>query len=126
MTRTIITLAAIGSLALGAASMGKGRGEGGPRRGGDREGGPLSHLIDDLKLTPEQQAKVQPVVDQAKPQIRAIRMEAMQKTKAVADATLTQIRPMLTPPQQQKLDAIRKAHEDMREARKRMHEAKQQ
>ena len=60
-------------------------------------------LTQDLNLTPEQQTKVQPMIDQAKPQIAAIRREAMQKTKAVMD-TMTQIRPLLTPDQQKKLD----------------------
>jgi hypothetical protein len=43
-------------------------------------------LTQDLNLTPEQQTKVQPIVDQAKPKIAAIRREAMQKTKAVMDS----------------------------------------
>jgi len=80
-------------------------------------------MTETLKLTPDQQAKVQPILDQTKPQIVAIQQEAMEKTKAVMDKTMSQIRPLLTPEQQQKLDTMRKAHEDMRNARKELHDA---
>jgi Spy/CpxP family protein refolding chaperone len=86
----------------------------------------LERLSDDLNLSADQKAKVQPIVDQARPQIRAIHEEAMQKTKAIMDNTMTQIRPLLTPEQSQKLDAMQKAHEDMRNARKEMHDARGQ
>ena len=79
-----------------------------------------------LDLTPEQQAKIQPIIDQARPQIVAIHEEAKQKSKAVRDNTVAQIRPILTPEQQQKFDALQKAREDMRNARRAMREAKQQ
>lgn len=71
----------------------------------------MERLTKPLNLTPEQQAKVQPLVDQASPQIMAIHREAMQKTKAIMDRTMDQIRPMLTPEQQQKLDSMKQAHE---------------
>lgn len=84
----------------------------------------LERVSEDLNLTADQKTKVQPIVDQARPQIRAIREEATQKTKAIMDNTMTQIRPLLTPEQQQKLDAMQKAHEDMRNARKAMRDAR--
>lgn len=86
----------------------------------------LERLSDDLNLTADQKTKVQPIVDQARPQIRAIHEEAMQKTKAIMENTMSQIRPLLTPEQQQKLDAMQKAHEDMRNARKEMRDARAQ
>jgi hypothetical protein len=86
----------------------------------------LERLSEDLSLSADQKAKVQPIVDQARPQIRAIHEEAMQKTKAIMDNTMTQIRPLLSPAQQQKLDAMQKAHADMRNARREMHEARAQ
>jgi Spy/CpxP family protein refolding chaperone len=76
-----------------------------------------------LDLTAEQQAKVQPILDQAKPQIAAIHQEAMQKMHTVMNSTLSQIRPILTGDQQSKLDAIEKAHQDMLNARKQLHDA---
>ena len=89
-------------------------------------GNPLEHLTKELDLTADQQAKVAPIVDQAKPQIQAIHQEAMEKTRAVMENAGAQIRPLLTPPQQAKFDAIKKAHEDMMNAMKAMHQARQQ
>ncbi len=67
---------------------------------------------------------MQPIIDQAKPQIEAIHKEAMEKTHAIMENTGAQIRPLLTPQQQQKYDAMKKAHEEMRKAKEQMHEAK--
>ena len=87
-------------------------------------GSPLEHLTKDLNLTPDQQAKVGPIVDQAKPQIAAIHQDAMQKMKAVIENSVAQIRPLLTDAQQQKLDAMQKAHEDMFKAMQEMRDAR--
>lgn len=89
---------------------------------GWHRGNPLEKMTQTLNLTPDQQAKVQPIIDQAKPQLIAIHKEAMQKAKAVMDNAMTQIRPILTPDQQKKADDLRKAHEDMRNAMKRLHD----
>jgi Spy/CpxP family protein refolding chaperone len=86
-------------------------------------GNPLERISDTLTLTPEQKAKVQPIIDQAKPQIAAIHQEAMQKAKTVMDNTMAQIRPLLTAEQQKKADEIKAAHEQMRDAAKKLHEA---
>jgi Spy/CpxP family protein refolding chaperone len=128
MKRNIIALTAVCSLALGAFTIAQAHdpAEGGPSRhgkGGHRWGNPLGHLAEKLDLTADQKAKVQPIIDQAKPQIRAIHQEAMQKAKAVMDTTMAQIRPLLTPEQVTKLDAMKAAREKMREARKEMHDA---
>ncbi len=80
-------------------------------------------MTETLKLTPDQQAKVQPIVDQTKPQIIAIHQEAMEKTKAVMDKTMLQIRPLLNADQQKKLDALQKAHQELMNAMKELHEA---
>ncbi|MEN3370683.1 MAG: motif family protein [Verrucomicrobiota bacterium] len=92
-----------------------------------RDGGNiLEHMTKNLALTPEQQAKIQPILDQAKPQVIAARQEAMGKMKAIRDATRAQIRAVLTPEQQQKFDALQKAREDMRKARQEMRDARKQ
>ena len=83
----------------------------------------LSGITEKLNLTADQQAKVQPILDQAKPQIAAIHQEAMQKMHTVMNSTLSQIRPLLNADQQKKLDAIEKAHQDMMNARKQLHDA---
>ena len=85
---------------------------------------PLEHLSKDLNLTDDQKAKVQPIIDQAKPQIVAIHKEAMEKMHAVMENAGSQIRPLLTPEQQTKFDAMKKAHEDMRKAHEEMETAK--
>jgi Spy/CpxP family protein refolding chaperone len=116
------TLTLIAAIALGAFSFAQAQPPGGPH--GGWHSNPLEEMSSTLNLTDAQKAKVQPIVDQAKPQIQAIHQEAMTKAKAVIDASITQIRPLLTPEQQTKLDAIVKAHEDLHNAMKELHEAK--
>jgi Spy/CpxP family protein refolding chaperone len=125
MKRTIIALTAVCSLALSAFTLAQAPdlAEGGHGPHGKHWGNPLGHLTEKLNLTADQQAKVQPIIDQAKPQIVAIHQDAMQKAKAVMDNAMAQIRPLLTPEQVTKLDAMKQAHEKMREARKAMHDA---
>jgi Spy/CpxP family protein refolding chaperone len=86
-------------------------------------GYPFEHLSKDLNLTDDQKAKVQPIIDQAKPQIAAIHKEVMEKMYALLENAGTQIRPLLAPAQQQKFDAMKKAHDDMRKAMDEMHAA---
>ena len=114
MKRNFLRFAAAGISALGGfaivqAETGHGRGA---------RGHGLERLTEGLNLTPDQQTKVQPIIDQAKPQIAAIHREAMQKMKAVMDRTVSQIRPMLTPDQQKKLDDNEKAHQGRMNAHK--------
>jgi len=126
MKRKMITLVAAGAIALGGfvvVQAQPGPGGGGPWHG---HGFGLQHLTEKLDLTSDQQTKVQPILDQAKPQIAAIHQEAMQKMKGVMDSTLSQIRPLLTPDQQKKLDAVQKAHQDMMNAHKELHDALQE
>ena len=119
MKQTLIVIAAI---AVGAFSLAQAQPPGGGH--GSWHLNPLEEMSSSLNLTDAQKAKVQPIVDQAKPQLQAIHQEAMTKAKAVIDASITQIRPLLTPEQQTKLDAIVKAHEDMYNAMKELHDAK--
>ena len=106
MKRNFLTLAAAGLIVLGGFAVVQAQG----RRGGGREHG-LEQLTEELNLTPDQQAKVQPIIDQAKPQIAAIHRECMQKMKAVMASTASQFRPLLTPEQQKKLDDNQNAHQ---------------
>jgi Spy/CpxP family protein refolding chaperone len=126
MKRNILTFVAAGAIALGGFVVVQAQaGPGGPGRWHGHAFG-LQHLTEKLDLTSDQQAKVQPILDAAKPQIAAIHHEAMQKAKGVMDGTLSQIRPLLTADQQKKLDAIQKAHQDMMNARKELHDAMQE
>ena len=126
MKRKILTITAAGVLALGSLTFLNAQGHGGHGPGpGHRShmGNPLEHLTASLKLTDAQKTQVQPILDQAKPQIAAIHKEAMEKMRTVMENTTAQIRPMLTPEQQQKLDAMKQAHQKMHEAAEEMHDA---
>ena len=123
MKRNLFAIVAAGAIALGGFAVAQPEDGPGGKGGWHGHGNPLEHMTETLKLTPDQQTKVQPILDQAKPQIATIHQEAMQKTKAVMDKTMSQIRPLLTPEQQQKLDDVQKAHQDMRNARKELHDA---
>ncbi len=132
MTRKLLALTIASALALvgGAALQAgeKGEGHGRHERGGHRMGGGfgMEHLTKGLDLTPAQEAQVNPLIEQVKPQIKAIHEEAMQKSKAVMDDTMAKIRPLLTPEQVAKFDKMKAAHEKMREARQEMREARQE
>jgi Spy/CpxP family protein refolding chaperone len=102
MKLILITVSAISVLSLGSSAFGQDqRGGGG---GGGSHHGSLERTAEQLNLTPDQKAKVQPIIDQATPQTENIRREAMQKTRAVVDNAIAQMRPLLTPEQQKKLE----------------------
>jgi Spy/CpxP family protein refolding chaperone len=126
MKRNLLAVATAGAIALGGFVVAQAQpGPGGPGHGHGQAFG-LKGLTEKLSLTPDQQTKVQPILDSAKPQIAAIHQEAMQKMQTVMSSTLSQIRPLLNPDQQKKLDAIQKAHQDMMNARKELHDAMQE
>lgn len=125
MKRNLMTFAAVGAIALGGFAIAGAQGGpgGGKWAAGHGHGSALDHLTKSLNLTTDQQAKVQPIIDAAKPQIQAIHQDAMQKTQALIATTTSQIRPLLTATQQKKFDDIQKAHSDMISAMKEMHAA---
>jgi Spy/CpxP family protein refolding chaperone len=139
MKRNVITLAALVAIISGGFVIAQGppKGGGAPANARTNTGpgaapiapqGPrgeymLGKLAERLNLTPEQKAKVQPVIDQARPQFQQIREEAVQKMRSVMEGTMAQIRPVLTPEQQGKLDEMQRAHENMRNAMHQMHDA---
>lgn len=90
------------------------------RRGGEQGHGHLGRMLD---LTDDQKAKVQQIMDAARPKIEAIQAEERAKIKLIMDEAQRQIRPILTPEQQQVLDDAKKVREDMqklRESRKKL------
>ena len=125
MKKHLLAVVAAGAIALGAFIIAQA--QAGPGFGcapGHAFG--LRGITDKLNLTAEQQTKIQPILDQTKPQIAAIHQEGMQKARSVIDGALSQIRPILTADQQTKLDAIQKARQDMMNAAKQLHEATQE
>jgi Spy/CpxP family protein refolding chaperone len=124
MKRNLLAVAAAGAIALGGFIVVQAQpGPGGAGHGHDFG---LKGITDKLNLTADQQTKVQPILDAAKPQIAAIHQEAMQKMQTVMSSTLSQIRPLLNSDQQAKLDAIQKAHQDMMNAHKELQNAMQE
>jgi Spy/CpxP family protein refolding chaperone len=128
MKKTLTITAAV-VLALGSLTFLEAQGHGGHGFGPDHGrhmGNPLEHLTESLKLTDAQKAQVQPILDQANPQIAAIHKEAMEKMRTVMENTTAQIRPILTAEQQQKLESLKQAHQKMREAAEQMHDVENQ
>jgi len=123
MKRNLLAVVAVGAIALGGFIITQA--QAGPGCGHGHAFG-LQGITDKLNLTADQQTKVQPILDATKPQIAAIHQEAMQKMKTVMDGAMSQIRPLLTADQQKKFDAIQKAHQDMINAHKELHEATQE
>ena len=122
MKRNLLAIAAAGAIALGGFVVVQAQaGHGGRHWHGHAFG--LKGITEKLDLTADQQTKVRPILDAAKPQIAAIHQEAMQKMHTVMNSTLSEIRPILTADQQKKLDAIEKAHQDMLNAKKQLHDA---
>jgi Spy/CpxP family protein refolding chaperone len=62
-----------------------------------------------LNLTPDQKAKADPIVAQAKTEMDAIRKEAHDRIMALMQTTRGQLQPILTAEQEQKLDAMQKS-----------------
>ena len=74
----------------------------------------LQAIAQQLSLTPEQKAKVLPILADEAPKIQAIkndnslsRMQKMQQIKAIHHQTDPQMKAILSPEQYQKLQAIR-------------------
>ena len=126
MKRNVLTVVAVGAIALTGFVVVQAQPGPGGAGGWHGHAFGLQHLTEKLNLTSDQQTKVQPILDAAKPQIAAIHQEAMQKVKTVIDSTTSQIRPLLTPEQQKKFDAIQKAHQDMMNAHKELNDATQE
>jgi Spy/CpxP family protein refolding chaperone len=123
MKKNLLALAAAGGIALcGFVVVQAQPGPGGAGHWRGHAFG-LRGITEKLDLTADQQTKVQPILDAAKPQIVAIHQEAMQKMHTVMNSALSQIRPLLNADQQSKLDEIEKAHQDMLNAKKRLHDA---
>src|SRR5689334_14077401 len=98
MKRSLIAGIVAGAVALAGAgttfAQGPHRGNwsGGGEEHGDWHGHRghgmmMEHMTESLNLTADQQAKVKPILDAARPQLMAIHQEAMQKAKAVMDDT---------------------------------------
>lgn len=85
----------------------------------------LDRVGKDLGLTTSEKSSIQPIVAQTRSQINAIHQQAQVQIRADVEAALAQIRPLLTPAQQTKLDAIVKAYNDLQTAEQELDKALQ-
>jgi len=83
MKRNILAFVAAGAIALGGFAVVQA--QPGAMGGHGRAFG-LQGVTKQLNLTSDQEAKVQPILDAAKPQLAAIHQEAMQKAKESSTA----------------------------------------
>jgi len=123
ITLTAACVALFATVSIGLAQDPAAQNSDRPHRWQRNRGNHIERLTKALDLTPDQQAKVKAIFEQAKPQIQAAREEGRQKAKAIRENLRSQIRPILTPAQQSKYDAIVKAREDMQKARQEMRDA---
>ena len=68
------------------------------------------HLRRALDLTPEQAAKIAPIVDASSAKLETIRMETAQRVRNAMEESERQIAPDLTPEQQKKLHEMKLHH----------------
>ncbi len=67
-------------------------------------------LTHTLNLSDAQQAQVKPLVAEVQPQLDAIHQQARQSADAIMKQLNARIRPLLTPDQQKRLDALETLH----------------
>lgn len=67
-------------------------------------------LTNTLQLTDVQKSQVEPLVTAVRPQLEAIHQKARAEADVVLKQLDTQIRPLLTPDQQKRLDAMETLH----------------
>lgn len=82
----------------------------GPPHSGDVSERMRGHLQEALDLTPEQAAKIAPIVDATSAKLEAIRVETAERVRQVMEESKTEIAPQLTPEQQKKLQALKQKH----------------
>ena len=76
-----------------------------------------------LGLDVTQQERLRRISDRVHHQFVSIKQDTREKTRAVMDAAVSEIVPVLTPEQQKKLNDLQRAREDMHRAREKFHSA---
>lgn len=82
----------------------------GPPHSGDVNDRMREHLRRALDLTPEQSAKISPIVDATTTKLEAIRIETAERVRAVMEESKRAIAPALNPDQQKKLEKLEAHH----------------
>ncbi len=68
------------------------------------------HLQRQLNLTPEQAAKIDPVIDRTSAQLESIRRETAERVSQTMNESHREIVPLLTPEQRDRLEQMRQRH----------------
>jgi Spy/CpxP family protein refolding chaperone len=100
------------------------QGQTGEQHGHMRHGGmmnpqaQLDHLSQQLNLTDDQKAKILPILQNTDTQAQSVRQDTSlsqqdrrEKMRSLHESAMTQVRAVLTPDQQAKLDSLKKSHE---------------
>ena len=82
----------------------------GPPHSGDVNDRMREHLRRALDLTPEQSAKISPIIDATTAKLEAIRIESAERVRAVMEESKRAIAPELSPDQQKKLEKLDAEH----------------
>ena len=82
----------------------------GPPHSGDVAGRMREHLRRGLDLTPEQEAKILPIVESTSAKLEAIRVETAERVRAVMAESKREMAPQLSPEQQEKLEKLEAHH----------------
>lgn len=82
----------------------------GPPHSGDVAGKMREHFRKALDLTPDQEAKIMPVIDATSTRLEAIRLETAERVRAVMAESKREIAPQLSQEQQEKLDRLEAHH----------------
>ena len=82
----------------------------GPPHSGEVGDRMREHLRRALDLTPEQAAKIAPIVDATSAKLEAIRIETAQRVRSTMEESERQISPELSPEQQKKLQKLKLEH----------------
>ena len=82
----------------------------GPPHSGEVGDRMREHLRRALDLTPEQAAKIAPIVDATSAKLESIRVETAQRVRSAMEESERQISPELTPEQQKKLHQMKLEH----------------
>jgi Spy/CpxP family protein refolding chaperone len=85
----------------------------GPPKSGEVSDRMREHLRRSLDLTPEQEAKVAPIVETTSAKLEAIRLETAERVRVVMEESKKDVAPLLTPEQQKKLDKLESQHRKM-------------
>jgi Spy/CpxP family protein refolding chaperone len=82
----------------------------GPPHSGDVAGRMREHFRRALDLTPEQEAKILPIIEATSAKLEAIRVETAERVRAVMEESKREVAPQLSPEQQKKLDNLETEH----------------